>query len=107
MTIVHRAIQKVAPDRWDDKIEIEKRFQALYKRLGNPAVRQYRCMAGADSGYSFIKEWEYDDFTSMEALRAKYHADPAYAEMAVLTAEDREKGITIDQRNEIYQVLDV
>jgi hypothetical protein len=106
MKIVSRAIQTVATGKWDEKVEIEKRFEAVYTRLGNPAARQYRCIMGADSQWTYVKEWEYDSFTAWEELRAKYHADPAYAEIEALVAEDREKGITIDQRNEVYWLLD-
>ena len=71
-----------------------------------PAVRRYRSMIGGDSTYTYVKEWEYESFTEAEEIRARAHAHPAYAEYRALQAEDREKSITIDQRNEVYELLD-
>jgi len=107
MTFVSRVIQTVATGKMDEKIEIEKRFQAAEERVGNAAVRHYKCNFGADSQWTYIKEWEYDDFASWQEIYERAHADPAYAEVEALQAEDEEKGITIDQRNEIYTLLDV
>lgn len=105
MKLVLRMIQKVAPDKWAEKVEIEKRFEAVEARLGNPAARHYRCMAGADSYWTYIKEKEYDDFASWQEVHDRMVADPGYAEIQALQAEDREKGITMDQRYEWYRLL--
>ena len=57
MKLVLRTIQKVAPDKWEEKVGIEKRFQAAEARVGNAAVRHYRCMAGADSFWTYTMTW--------------------------------------------------
>ena len=106
MKLVLRTIQKVAPDKWEEKVGLEKRFQAAEARVGNAAVRHYRCMAGADSFWTYIKEWEYDDFGSFHAIRERLAADPDYTEVQALQMEDREKGITLDHRYEWYMLLD-
>jgi len=103
MTVALRAIQTVAPQKCDGKLEIEKRFDAVEARLGGAAVRHYRCALGADSMWTYVKEWEYDDFAAWQEKMARERADP---EEQALIAEDREKGITIDQRNELYFLLD-
>lgn len=106
MPLVLRTIQKVAPDKWAEKLEIEKRFQAMDERRGNPAVRHYQCMAGADSHWTYIKEWEFDDFGAVQAWMDRSAANPD-PENQALVAEDREKGITLDNRYEWYRLLDV
>jgi hypothetical protein len=105
--MVHRAIQTVAPDKWEQKIEIERRFHAVEERLGWAAARHYRCRIGADSRYTYVKEWEFKDWATRQDLSEKARAHPAQAELQALRAEDREKGITIDQRDEVYELLDV
>jgi hypothetical protein len=70
---------------------------------GGAAVRHYQCVVGADSQWTYVKEWEYDSLASMEEIGAKRRADPDWQ---ALVAEDEEKSITIDQRNEMYMLLD-
>ena len=103
MTIVLRAIQTVGFGKWEEKLEIEKRFQAVETRLGGAAVRHYECRVGADSTRTYVKEFEYDDLAAMQEIGDTMGADP---ERQALVAEDEEKGITIDQRNEMYMLLD-
>ena len=103
MTIVFRAIQTVAFGKWEEKLEIEKRFDAVEARLGGAAVRHYQCRVGADSTRTYVKEFEFDDHAAMQETGARMGADP---ERQALVAEDEEKGITIDQRNELYILLD-
>jgi len=103
MRYVNRAIQKVARGKWKEKVELERRFQAVGARYGSPAVRQYRCLIGAHSEWTYVKEWEYDDTNAFLEVNRKIMADPEYQ---ALVAEDEEKGITIDQWNEVYLLLD-
>ena len=104
MKVVARAIQTVAFGKWEEKLEIEKRFDAVEARVERgAALRHYQCFFGADSAWTYVKEWEFDDFASMEEIDAKRRADPDWQ---ALVAEDEEKGITIDQRNEMYMLLD-
>jgi len=106
VTIVYRAIQTVAYDKWDQKIEIEKRFHAMEERLGVAADRHYQCNVGA-STYTYVKEWEAEDLASWQAMWERAQADPAWPEWQALSAEDQEQGITIDQRNEVYTLIDM
>ena len=95
--IVVREIQEIAPGRWGEKMESEKKFDAVESRLVFPPPRRYRCLSGGHSWNTLIKEYEYDSLAALEADWEKYETEP---EFQALFAEDR--GHTTDHWWELY-----
>jgi hypothetical protein len=71
------------------------------------AVGHYQCNVGADSSRTYVKEWETVDLASWQAMWERAQGDPAWAEREALDAEDDGRGITMDQRNEFYTLIEV
>ena len=100
--IILRCTQTVAFGKWDDKLEQERGFGAAEARLGSAATRQYQPMLSGDPQMIYIKEWEYDSLAQMEQAWETLLADP---ERQALSAENTEKGITIEHRWQVFTLL--
>jgi hypothetical protein len=65
---MERMIQKVKKGKWEEAMELEKRFDALEARQGGiPTKRRYRCIYGAYDFDVFIWEREWEDAATIEA----------------------------------------
>lgn len=101
MKIVERWIHKIALGRWDEVEEMEKKWDALEKRLGGfPAKRRYQGFFGGDGQNTFVWEREWESFAAWEATYKKMMDAPETWEIA------KEYGEVIEnKRGELYWPL--
>lgn len=77
MITIERMIQKVFPGKWAELEEIDKRYNAVEKRLGFPPTKKrYQCMIGGHSSDTLIIERQWESLAVMEAAYEKAFADP-------------------------------
>ena len=101
MKVLHRQIQHVRPSMWAELEAIDKRFDAVERRLGFPAnKRRYRCYFGTHTLDTLIVEYEWESLAAMEATFARAMADPKWQ---ALSAEVT--SILQDNQMELYATL--
>jgi len=101
MKVLHRQIQHIRPDKWAELEEIDKRFNAVERRLGFPAnKRRYRCYFGTHDINTLIVEYEWESLAAMETVMESAMAD---SEWQALSAEVTP--ILQDNQMELYAPL--
>jgi hypothetical protein len=84
MRVLQRQIQEVRPDKWEALEEIDKRFNAIEKRLGFPPnKKRYRCYFGGHDTNTLVVEYEWDSLAAMEAAYEKAMADAEWQALSV------------------------
>jgi hypothetical protein len=82
--ILERMIQKIYPDKWEELEEIDKRYNAVEKRLGFPPTKKrYRSISGSYDTNTLIVEREWESFTAMDAAYIERNADPEAQELFI------------------------
>jgi len=77
MKCVERWIHKIAPGKWDEWLEVEKKWDAIERRLGGfPAKRRYRAIFGSEDVNTFVWEREWESFPASEAAYGRMMDDP-------------------------------
>ena len=79
MKILQRQIQHIHPEKWADLEAIDKRFDAVERRLGFPTnKRRYRCYFGTHDMNTLIVEYEWESLATMEAVLEQAMVDPEW-----------------------------
>ena len=100
MSIMHRIIHQIAPDKWGEVMEWEKKFAAVEKPYGGPPTRWYRANIGAETTDTMVGEREFESVADAERIYAKAMADPAWQKLNQDSA-----CVFLTTRHEIWQVL--
>jgi hypothetical protein len=79
MITVERMIQKVRPGKWAELEEIDKKYNAVERRLGYPPKKRYQCVMGGHDLNTVITERQWDSLAAMEAAYEKAAADPEFS----------------------------
>lgn len=99
--IVERMVQKIYPGKWTELDEIDKRYDAVEKRLGFPAKKRYSCVMGGDhDSNTLIIEREWDSLGAMEAAFEEAFQDPE-----LLALNEAGTSVVMSSRWEIYSLL--
>ena len=101
MRVMHRIIHKIAPDKWGEVLEWERKYGAIEAPYGIPPKRFYRAVFGADDGDTLIVEQEWESMADFEERYTKAAADPAWQKV---DADSASVFLTI--RHEIYAILE-
>ena len=83
MKIMVREIMKVLPGKMAEVSEVEKKENAVWKRLGlNPVVTRYTPWAReGDRMHTLVYQAEFDSLATIEANMGKVGADPEMREV--------------------------
>jgi hypothetical protein len=76
MITIERMIQKVRPGKWAELEAIDKKYNAVERRLGYPPKKRYRSVMGGHDLDTVITERQWDSLAAMEATVTKAVADP-------------------------------
>jgi len=102
MKIMERRISKVKEGKWEELLEMEKKWDAVESRVGGFAPkRRYRPLAGAESSSMFVWEREWESFTAAEEAYTRMLADEEAKELG-----KNNPSLARDMRTEFFWVLD-
>ena len=97
MVIVERMIQQIAPGKWEELEELDKKYTVVESRLGFPAKKRYWAYAGSHPSGTLIITRQWDSMAEMEATYEKAFAD---SEHQALNEEGT--GIVLSTQFEFY-----
>ena len=81
---LERMIQQIRPDKWDALEELDKKYNAVEKRMGFPAKRRYQMIFGRNPAFTtLVIEREWESMAAMETVMMKALADPEYQALGV------------------------
>jgi hypothetical protein len=78
MIAIERMIQKIYPGKWDELEEIDKRYDAIERKMGFPAKKRYQCIIGPFDQNTLVIERQWESLAEMEATYEKVMALPEY-----------------------------
>jgi hypothetical protein len=100
VAVLHRIIHKIAPDKWDEVVEWEEKYEAIESRYGAPPKRLYRPGVGPYDTDTLIVEEDRESLAALQEMAAKYTADPEWQKV---DADSR--SVFLSTRHELYNVL--
>ena len=100
MAILVRIIHKIAPGKWDEVVEWEKKYEAVESRYGGGAKRLYKASMGPYDSDTLIVEEEWESYAAREEAAAKCGADPEWQKVDADAAS-----VFLTSRYESYRVL--
>jgi len=103
MAIMMRTIQHVRPGRWNEAMELEKRWDAYERRTGGRSPkRRYQSMVGSEDQNTFVEEREWESLAAVEASYLSLVADPDPEAVELRSKLDE---VYSSIQHEIYLVL--
>lgn len=86
--ILHRQVQVIKAAKWNDLEELDKKFEAIEKRIGFPDTKKrWRALMGPHHLNTQIVEQVWESMGKMEKTITKALLDPEYQKL-VEEAED-------------------
>lgn len=78
MIIIERLIQEIRPDKWAELEVLNQKYDDVEARLGYPAKKRMRSLAGPLNVNTLIIERQWESLAKMEATNELAQADPEY-----------------------------
>lgn len=100
MTMLHRIIHKIDPDKWGEVVQWEEKYEAVERRYGAPSKRLYRAGFGPYDTDTLIVEAEWESAGALEEIYAEAMADPEWQKIRAEAAS-----VFLTRRHESYVVL--
>jgi hypothetical protein len=79
--VMERGVHKIPTSKWEEFLELEKRYDALESQWAFPPKRRYRPMfAGPPQPHTtvYMREREWESLAAMEAAYSKAMASPEW-----------------------------
>jgi len=78
MNIIIRETQKIHPGKWADIMKLDKKYNAVEKRLGFPSKKSFRSYFGSHDINTLVIEHEWASMAAFEADVEKANNDAEY-----------------------------
>ncbi len=100
MRVLERLIQQVIPGQWEALEALDKKYDAVEKKLGFPAKRRYRSLVAGGNTNLLVIEREWESMAAMEAAMEKNFTSPELQQL-----NDEGTGIISSNSWELYLIL--
>ena len=97
---LRRIVHKIAPDKWDEVVEWEAKYDAIESRYGAPPKRLYRAEIGPYDRDTLFVEAEWECYSAAEEIMSKFVADSDWQKVHADAAS-----VFLTSRYETYSVL--
>ena len=80
--VLHRQIQIIDPDKWDELEIVNKKFDEIEKQIGFPDTkRRWRAIFGTHHLNTHIVEFEWESMANLEKTMTKALINPEYQKL--------------------------
>ncbi|MFX0072400.1 MAG: hypothetical protein ACFFAO_15050 [Candidatus Hermodarchaeota archaeon] len=80
--VLHRQIQIIDPEKWDELEEINKKFDELEKQIGFPDTKKrWRAVFGTHHLNTHIVEFVWESMAKLEKTMVKALINPEYQKL--------------------------